>query len=77
MRDLNPLYSAVLQAVEAMAPSEQPPMPDDMTPDEHAHQTQPYTESQLRLHRLLNGDFQPTAEPADTDPIAQRASERQ
>ncbi|RMR33552.1 hypothetical protein ALP36_01102 [Pseudomonas syringae pv. coriandricola] len=76
MRDLNPLYSAVLQAVEQMAPAGQAPTLKDIAPDGHATQTRHSTESQSRLHRLLNGDFKPTTETADEDSIAEPAHER-
>ncbi|RMV46146.1 hypothetical protein ALP10_04411 [Pseudomonas syringae pv. helianthi] len=62
MRDLNPLYSAVLQAVEAMSPiAEDARQPDSVT---HSGQDVPAPHCTSRLHQWVNGNFEAPDEPA-------------
>lgn len=69
MRDLNPLYAAVLQAVEAMTPNAQTPQPE-LEPQPRAPLPKKRTTAHTHLTRLLNGDFQQADDVTAPQPIA-------
>ncbi|MDU8500544.1 hypothetical protein RYB01_15335 [Pseudomonas syringae] len=75
MRDLNPLYTAVLQAVEAMShAAEDTRQPENMTHPEKKVPASHYTPTQLRLHQWVNGDFRTLSEVAGPDTCIEPAA---